>query len=69
MGGQNVPTYYKSVELYNLEENSWSSLPQLTVPRSEAGCCQHAGYVYLFGGLTTNRHYLKSFERLKLVDL
>ena len=52
MGGGLSMYGVKNVELYHLQDERWSTLPDLNVGRAEASSCLHDGYIYIFGGET-----------------
>ena len=51
-----------TVEVYDLDSDQWSALPELNVGRSQVSSMYHGGFLYAFGG--NNGGYLNSFERL-----
>ena len=40
-----------TVELYDIQSDSWSELPGLQQARRNASSCYHKGYIYVFGGV------------------
>ena len=52
--------------MFNLKEDKWQAVADLTVPRSNASGCVMGGYLYVFGGSNGNE-YLTSIERANLL--
>ena len=61
---------YASVERYDINKNSWSSGPDLNIPRKSHSSCVLSDHIYTFCGCnkkTLELHkyqYLSSIERL-----
>ena len=65
LGGKNST----EVEVFDLEEKTWSNLPELNYPREGAVCCIiNDTFLYCFFGYDTeNSSYLTSIEKYDLV--
>ena len=67
IGGMHVmnsSVYYKSVDLYNIEQNEWRNMPSLNICRSRASSAAIQEKVYTFCGYNYFDKYLDSIERL-----
>ena len=56
-------SHYSTVELFDLENETWSSMPDLNVARNEHSSCYHGGYIYVLGGKTNDVWSTNSIER------
>lgn len=50
IGGEHSGTCYKSVEVYNPEEDKWESAPDMHFSRSGSGAASLGGKIYIAGG-------------------
>lgn len=58
-----LPSFHlKSVDVYNLQSNNWSKIPDMNQPRKSFGCVLLADGIYVFGGCNKSE-YLKTCER------
>ena len=69
MGGSSNDTRQQTVEHYRIDTNTWESLFSLKVPRSGAGSCNHAGFVWIFCGITTGGQWINSIEKMNIDSL
>ena len=67
IGGMHVmnsSVYYTSVDLYDIKQNEWRTMPNLNVPRSRNSSAAVQDKVYTFCGYNYFDKYLDSIERL-----
>lgn len=50
VGGHDGPLVRKSVESYNPETNTWTSVADMSFCRRNAGVVAHSGMLYVVGG-------------------
>lgn len=67
VGGHNQEVL-ASVEIYQIENNTWIGLPSLNVPRFNCSACLlNKQFLYVIGGLTVNEESVTLIERFNMM--
>ena len=63
IGGHDGISRHRSCEWYNPQENQWSLLPEMNLPRSDLACVVHENRIFAIGGFNgTVRQHMCSIK-------
>ena len=51
-----------SIQIYDIDNDSWSMGPNLTIAVDEMGCHYHKNKIFIFGGIDTNGTYTRDIQ-------
>ena len=60
--------FHESMEIYNIQTNSWHKGPNLNIGREHHSSCGLDQWAYIFGGIDKDWNSLNSLERVFLKD-
>ena len=64
VAGRLAARFKQSAELYDLETDQWTALPELQRGRHSASSCFHGDYLFVFGGWGAGDQLENTIERL-----
>ena len=66
---KNHEHFLDSVDIYNIEMDTWERAPPLSQARDEHSSCSLGDYAYVIGGCNSNCNSIIAFERLNVARL